>query len=121
MNAGNHHAVASVCVCVCVCICKHLHVAEHVDHDDHADTAQSTGHHCVLQAVLLVSAGHAVPPLAASVMIVRERVWEGSAAAPCALHMPTASRVSRHGAHMLQQPCNEHHHHEPRAKAPACR
>ena len=53
---------------------SNLHVAVHADHADHADTAQSTGQSWVLHVEVFVSPGHAAPPLAGLVMIVRERV-----------------------------------------------
>jgi len=47
------------------------HFFEHVDQDDHADTAQLTGQAWVLHACDCVRDGHAVPPFATLITMAR--------------------------------------------------
>jgi hypothetical protein len=50
------------------------HVAEHVDHDAHAETAHATGQQPRPQLVVSESAGHGTPPFAAALVAIRLRV-----------------------------------------------
>ena len=66
---------AACCVTVRVCVCTPPpHFLSQNDQSDHALTPQSTGQAIVLHGCESSKAGHATPPCAAAVVIVRERI-----------------------------------------------
>jgi len=77
LNDVGHAAppCAACCVIVRVCVCSPPpHALVQADHSDHALTPQSTGQANVLHGCESSKAGHATPPCAAAVVIVRERI-----------------------------------------------